>query len=491
MNHIRQKVGLILGPTLFVLFWVTGPPENLGSEAWMTAGIALWMAAWWMTEAVPIPIASLLPLFLFPVFGIASINDASSPYANPLIYLFMGGFVLALGLERCGLHKRIALSVLNKVGTKPSAIIGGFMLASAALSMWVTNTATCMMMLPIAISVVRLAEGKIGEEKLTDFAPALMLGIAYASTIGGYGTLIGTVPNALFAGFMLETYGVEIGFLEWMAVGMPIVLIGLPITFWILTRVVFKLGTHQIEGMRELIDAGLAGLGRPSRDEKAVSLIFGMVVVLWITRPLFADAIPGLSDTGIAILGAVLLFVVPGESKDGGWDYRFLMDWNMAKTIPWGILVLFGGGLSLASAIDNTGLAVWIGGMISGVSVFHVFWVMLAVVLLVVFLTELTSNTATTAAFLPVMASLSLGIGENPLLLAIPVTLAASAAFMLPVATPPNAIVFGSGYVSISQMSKAGMWLNVAFTILTSVSAYFLVQWFFGVELGQLPTWAL
>ena len=506
MNHGRQKVGLILGPALFVLFWATNPPDTLSVEAWYTAGIALWMAAWWMSEAVPIPIASLLPLVLFPIFNIASVNDASSPYANPLIYLFMGGFILALGMERCGLHKRIALSVLHRVGTKPSAIIGGFMFASAALSMWVTNTATCMMMLPIAISVVRLAEGKLAEgnvsggnlavgeldqQKLSSFGPALMLGIAYASTIGGYGTIIGTVPNALFAGFMLENYGVEIGFMDWMAVGLPIVLVGMPITFWILTRVVFKLGTQRIEGMKELIDHGLASLGRPSRDERAVSLIFGLVVLLWITRPLFASAIPGLSDTGIAIMGAVLLFVTPSEKRDGHWDYRFLMDWNMAKTIPWGILVLFGGGLSLASAIDKTGLAVWIGGIISGLSVLPVIVVILAVVVLVVFLTELTSNTATTAAFLPVMASLALGIGQNPLLLAIPVTLAASAAFMLPVATPPNAIVFGSGYVSIPQMSKAGIWLNVAFSILISAMAYFLVQWVFGVELGQLPEWAL
>ncbi len=490
MNHLRQKIGLFLGPAIFLLFWVVGPPSNLSAEAWYTAGIALWMASWWMTEAVPIPITSLLPLVLFPTFNIAPVKEAAAPYANPLIYLFMGGFILALGMEKCGLHKRIALNVLNRVGTKPSSIIAGFMIASAALSMWVTNTATCLMMLPIAISVVKLAENKLGAGKLSDFSPALMLGIAYASTIGGYGTLIGTIPNALFAGFMLETYGVEIGFVDWMAVGLPIVFVGIPLTFWVLTRFVFNLGTRQIDGMQELINEGLEGLGRASRDEKAVSLIFGFVVILWVTRPLLAGTVPGLSDTGIAILGAVLLFVIPSQNKEGVWDSGFLMDWNMAKTIPWGILVLFGGGLSLASAIDQTGLAVWIGGIISGISVLPVIVVIFAVVTLMVYLTELTSNTATTAAFLPVVASLSLGIGQNPLLLAIPVTLAASAAFMLPVATPPNAIVFGSGFVSIPQMAKAGVWLNLAFIMLISVMAYFLVQWVYGVELGLLPVWA-
>jgi sodium-dependent dicarboxylate transporter 2/3/5 len=491
MMYSRQKVGLFFGPLLFILFWLTDPPAALSGAAWHTAGVALWMASWWMSEAVPIPATSLLPIFLFPVLDIATVQKAAEPYANPLIYLFMGGFILALGMERCGLHKRIALNVLRRVGTKPASIIGGFMIAGALLSMWVTNTATTMMMLPIALSVVSLASEKLAEEHLSDFSPALMLAIAYSCTIGGLGTLIGTVPNALVAGFMQENYGVEIGFGEWMMVGVPIVLIGLPLTFLILTRFVFRLGKKKIEGMQALIETGLADLGRPSRDERSVAAIFGLVVFLWVARPLYGSFVPGLSDTGIAILGALLLFIVPGQRKGEEWESRFLMDWQTAKTIPWGILVLFGGGLSLASAIDKTGLAVWIGGMISGLSVLPVMAIIAAVVLLVVFLTELTSTTATTAAFLPVMASVALGIGQNPLLLVVPVTLAASAAFMLPVATPPNAIVYGSGHVSIPQMARTGIWLNLAFTLLLTAMSYFLVQWAFGVELGQLPVWAL
>ncbi len=490
MEHRRQLIGIFLGPVLFLFMVLMGAPEGLTSSAWSTAGVGVWMAVWWMTEAVPIPVTSLMPMVLFPVLGIATMKDAASPYSNPLIYLFLGGFILALGMERCSLHKRIALNVLKRVGTKPSSIIAGFMLSCALLSMWVTNTATTMMMLPIALSVIGLAKEKLKGAHLEAFGPALLLSIAYACTIGGLGTLIGTVPNALVAGFMQENYGLELGFGAWMAVGVPIVCVGLPVTYFILTNWVFKLGKEHIPGMEELVQNGLNSLGKPSRDEKAVGSIFGLVVALWIGRPLYGSFIPGLSDTGIALLGAMLLFVVPSSNPGKTWEKRFLMDWKTAKTIPWGILVLFGGGLSLAAAIDATGLAVWMGEIISAVDVWPVILITLVVVLLVVFLTELTSNTATTAAFLPVVASLALGIGQNPLLLAIPVTFAASAAFMLPVATPPNAIVYGSGLVSIPQMAKAGIWLNIAFTLILTVMSYFLVQWVFGVELGVLPAWA-
>ncbi|HAY35955.1 MAG: DASS family sodium-coupled anion symporter [Rhodothermales bacterium] len=488
--HKRERVGLWLGPILFVLFLIGPPAEGLSELAWYSAGIGLWMATWWMTEAVPIPVTSMLPLVLFPILGIASIRDAAMPYANPLIYLFMGGFILALGMEKCGLHRRIALNVLRRVGTRPSSIIGGFMLAGALLSMWVTNTATTMMMLPIALSIVALAKDKLTQEQMEQFGPALMLSIAYACTIGGLGTLIGTIPNALVAGFMEETYGIEIGFVQWMKVGVPLVAVGLPLTYLLLTRFVFNFGKRPIEGMKELIQKELSESGPPSRDERAVAIVFLMVVFLWLTRPLLSGLIPGLSDTGIAVLGAMLLFVVPSQRQDGPWSEHFLMDWNTAKKLPWGILVLFGGGLSLASAINSTGLAVWMGTWISGISVWPVIFIIVAITVLVIFLTELTSNTATTAAFLPVMASVAIGIGQNPLLLTIPATLAASAAFMLPVATPPNAIVYGSGLVSIPQMARTGIWLNLAFTVLLSVMVYFLVQWVFGVELGVLPSWA-
>lgn len=489
-RFLRERLGTWIGPALFVLFLIVPAPAELNPEAWLTAGIGLWMAVWWMTEAVPIPITSLLPLILFPLLDIVSIREAAEPYANPLIYLFMGGFILAIGMENTGLHKRIALSLLRKVGSRPDAIIGGFMLSGALLSMWVTNTATTMMMLPIGLSIVALAQGQLDRDAFPDLGPALMLGIAYSCTIGGLGTLIGTVPNALVAGFMQETYGVEIGFVQWMGVGVPLIVLGLPLTWWLLTRVAFDLGKERIAGMDALIQDTFSEIGTATKDEKAVFYVFGIVVLLWLTRPLLSDWLPGLSDTVIALVGAVALFLIPSSRPGSTWESRFLITWQDAKRIPWGILVLFGGGLSLAASISSTGLAAWLGSLISGVSNWPVILIILLVTLLVIFLTELTSNTATTAAFLPVMASVALGLGQNPFLLTIPATLSASAAFMLPVATPPNAIVYGSDLLTIPQMARTGIWMNLLFTVLMTGMAYFLVQWVFGVEPGILPVWA-
>ena len=489
----RERWGTWIGPAIFVLFLLIPAPQGLEPAAWTTAGIGFWMAVWWMTEAVPIPITSLLPLILFPVLDIMPIRDAAAPYANPLIYLFMGGFILAIGMEKTGLHKRIALNLLKRVGTRPDAIIGGFMISGALLSMWVTNTATTMMMLPIGLSIIALARDKGSSEEAADarseLGPALMLGIAYACTIGGLGTLIGTVPNALVAGFMEENYGIEIGFVQWMGVGVPLILVGLPLTWWLLTRRLFHLGHAPIAGLNDLIGRQMRELGVPSRDEKWVFRVFGVVVLLWMTRPLLGDWIPGLTDTGIALAGAIILFLVPAEHPGDTWESRFLVTWQDAKRLPWGILVLFGGGLSLAAAISSTGLAAWLGTLISGISTWPVLLIILSVTMLVIFLTELTSNTATTAAFLPVMASVALGIGQNPFLLTIPATLAASAAFMLPVATPPNAIVYGSNLLTIPQMARTGIWMNLLFTVLMTGMVYFLVQWVFGVEPGVLPAW--
>lgn len=490
-RFLREKLGTWVGPGLFVLSLLVPEPANLSPAAWHTAGIGLWMAVWWMSEAVPIPITSLLPLVLFPMMDITPIRETAAPYANPLIYLFMGGFMLAIGMEKTGLHKRIALSLLRRVGTRPDAIIGGFMLSGALLSMWVTNTATTMMMLPIGLSIVTLAKGQLKHEAHPSLGPALMLGIAYSCTIGGLGTLIGTVPNALVAGFMQETYGVEVGFVQWMGVGVPLIVMGLPLTWWLLTRVLFHLGRERIAGMDALIDGEFAKMGKPTRDERAVFCVFGVVVLLWMTRPLLTGWLPGLSDTVIALAGALVLFLIPSMTPGETWESRFLITWQDAKRLPWGILVLFGGGLSLAASISSTGLAAWLGALISGISNWPVILIILAVTLLVIFLTELTSNTATTAAFLPVMASVALGIGQDPFLLTIPATLAASAAFMLPVATPPNAIVYGSGLLTIPQMARTGIWMNLLFTVLMTVMVYFLVQWVFGVQPGVLPPWAI
>lgn len=455
------RLGLLLGPLVFVAMLLLPPPAGLAPEAWRVAATATLMALWWVTEAVPIPVTGLLPLALFPPLGVASMGEAAAPYADPLIFLFLGGFLVALGLERWNLHRRIALGVVGLVGVRPASLVGGFMLATAFLSMWVSNTATAVMMLPIGLSVIALLR-QDGEAAARDgFAPALLLGIAYGASIGGMATLIGTPPNALLAAFMRRTYGVEIGFAQWMAIGLPLAVLMLLGAWLILTRLAFALPRQEIAGSAALIRGEIAGLGPLATPELRVGLVFAAAALLWVLRPALEGVLPaGVNDTVIAVAAGVLLFVIPAGGT-AGRGVR-LMDWATATRLPWGVLLLFGGGLSLAAAIGRSGLAAWIGAGFAGLG--H--WPLLLVVLLVtagiVFLTELTSNTATAAAFLPLMASVAPALAADPFLLTIPVALGASCAFMLPVATPPNAIVFGSGRLTVAQMARAGFLLNLA-----------------------------
>ena len=455
------RLGLLLGPLVFAAMLLLPPPAGLAPEAWRVAATATLMALWWVTEAVPIPVTGLLPLALFPLLGVASMGETAAPYADPLIFLFLGGFLVALGLERWNLHRRIALGVVGLVGVRPASLVGGFMLATAFLSMWVSNTATAVMMLPIGLSVIALLR-QDGEAAARDgFAPALLLGIAYGASIGGMATLIGTPPNALLAAFMRRTYGVEIGFAQWMAIGLPLAVLMLLGAWLILTRLAFALPRQAIAGSAALIRGEIAGLGPLATPELRVGLVFAGAALLWVLRPALEGVLPaGVNDTVIAVAAGVLLFVIPAGGK-AGRGVR-LMDWPTATRLPWGVLLLFGGGLSLAAAIGRSGLAAWIGAGFAGLG--H--WPLLLVVLLVtagiVFLTELTSNTATAAAFLPLMASVAPALAADPFLLTIPVALGASCAFMLPVATPPNAIVFGSGRLTVAQMARAGFLLNLA-----------------------------
>lgn len=482
----RKKIGLFAGVLLFVLILLLPAPEGLSASGWRTAAVALLMAAWWITEALPIAVTALLPIVLLPVLDVVSAGSATSPYANPLIFLFMGGFVIAIAMERWDLHRRIALNIVNVVGTRPSSIIIGFIIAAAFLSMWVSNTATALMMLPIGLSVLDLIERQTsGQEKL-NFEIVLVLCIAYACNIGGMGTIIGTPPNALLVGYMSENYGIEISFLQWLAVGLPIVLVSLPIMYVVLTKWVYPIRLNELPGGKEFIKSELKELGKISNAEKKVAAVFGVTALLWITRPLLTELLPGLSDSSIAIGAAVALFVIPLDFSEG----KFVLSWSDVKRLPWGVLILFGGGLSLASAINETGLAAWIGEGVSGLQAWPILLLVAAVIMLVVFLTEMTSNTATTAAFLPILASVAVGLGENPLLFILPAALAASCAFMLPVATPPNAIVYGSGKITIPEMSKAGLWLNIIFIILLTILSFTILTWFFGVEIGTLPGWA-
>ena len=472
-----KRIGLLIGPLLFFIMLTLPIPEGLSPEAWKTAAVGVLMAVWWITEAIPIAATALIPVVLMPLLGISGIDSTLEPYAHPLIFLFMGGFIIAIAMEKWDLHRRIALNIVSFVGTRPHSIVMGFILASAFLSMWVSNTATALMMLPIALSVLNLVDREEDAADIHHFSLCLLLGVAYGCNIGGMGTLIGTPPNALLAGFMADSYGVEISFAGWLTFGLPLVAICLPVLYVVLTRLVYPLKMKELAGGKELFERTLQSLGGISGPEKKIAVVFVLTAFLWITRPLFEEWLPGISDTGIAMTAALSFFLIPVQSS----DKSFILEWNDVEKLPWGVLILFGGGLSLASAINDTGLAKWIGMSLEGLSDWPVLLLLISLVAMIVFLTEMTSNTATAAAFLPIMGSVALGLGQDPLLFALPVALAASAAFMLPVATPPNAIIYGSNRISIPEMAKAGLWLNIIFILIISLMTYLFAPYVFGI----------
>ncbi len=496
----RAWVGRFLGPVLALIayFALSAGSEELSYAGVVTISVGILMATWWITEALPLPATSLLPIALFPLLGVVSIEDATSPYANDLIFLFLGGFMLALAMQRWGLHRRIALLTILAVGTKPVRVIGGFMLATAFLSMWVSNTATTMAMLPIGLSVLALvlsgdedepemesAEGEPAEgftgKGASNFATCLMLAIAYAASIGSLATIIGTPPNVFMVGFLESNYNISIGFGQWMLVGLPLAVVFLTVAWVVLTRFVYPPEIDQIAGGRELIRDQLTEMGPASRGEKVVLTVFALTVFFWVFREPLTNIAPilgGLNDTTIAIIAAVALFAIPIDWRNG----VFALDWQTAVRLPWGLLLLFGGGLSLAHAVQETGVDQWFGSLVSGLGWVPVILLVLIVVVMVILLTEMTSNTATTAAFLPILAGAAVGLNLNVLAFVIPAALAATCAFMIPVATPPNAIVFGSGHVTIVQMVRAGVWLNIIGVILVTLTVFTLASWVFGVS---------
>ena len=513
MTRLRAKVqwaGLFLGPALALLVFLLLPGEYLDADGAVVpfeptgravlAGM-VWMAVWWLTEAVEVTTTALLPLVVFPLTGAVSIKAAAAPYAHHLIFLFMGGFIIALSMQRWGLDRRIALATLKLVGTTPARMVGGFMIATAGLSAFISNTATTAMMLPIAMSVVALlnekSDGKADESDSMGecrFGVCLMLGIAYSATLGGLCTLIGTPPNGFFRSFVEDTisepYRMEIGFDRWLMLGLPVTLIMLPLTWLLLTRWLYPIKRESIEGGAELIHSEWRKLGAMSRGEKNTLIVFLMTAMFWITRKLWAkigipmgegSAYPfaGLTDPGIAMTAALALFALPVSTA----KREFTMNWKTAKKMPWDILVLFGGGMSLAAAVDATGVAKFLGSQAGHFAGMPPFVIMLVVAVAVVLLTELTSNLATTATLLPVLAALAPGLGVHPYLLIFPATIAASCAFMMPVATPPNAIVFGSGQIQLPQMMKAGVWLNVLGVVVIMIVSWFLLEPVVGVKL--------
>lgn len=464
-----QVIGLVLGPLLLLMTLTLPAPGDMSIQAWSALGLMLLMATWWSTEAIPIPATALLPIVLIPALDLGSIRDATTPYANPIIFLFLGGFTLGLAMQRWNLHRRIALLTLRAVGDKPKRQIAGFMLATAFLSMWVSNTATSIMMLPIGLSVIAMMEQ--GDSKGSRrYATALLLAIAYSASIGGIATLIGTPPNALLAAYLVENQGIEVGFAQWMLMGVPVSLVMLGLTWWWLTRRDFGLSSQT--GSGELIREELAKLGSLQKAEKLVAAVFVLAAVGWVFRPLLsAGLMPWLSDTGIAIAAAVVLFLLPVDFR----KKVFVLDWETAEKLPWGVLLLFGGGLAMAGVISSSGLAQWIAESLSGSGALPTLMMIALVTAVIIFLTEVTSNTATAAAFLPLLGALAVSQGVPVLLFTVPAAIAASCAFMMPVATPPNAIVFSSGHMSIKDMIRVGFVLNLLGIVVVTAFSYLLI----------------
>ncbi len=468
---IRQ-VTLIAAPVLALIMLLLPAPAGLSSKGWAVAAVCLLMALWWMSEAIPLAATALLPIVLFPALDISPLQATLPAYANPLIFLFLGGFLMAQAMVKQQLSQRIAYGLLQRGAQSLSGIIASIMMTTAFLSMWVSNTATTMMMMPIGQSIILAIGARASEHEQADiakFSTALMLAIAYSATIGGMGTLIGTPPNALFAGFMSKTYGIDIEFWRWMMIGVPAVIILLPLAWLLITRYSFRFDISRHILGDQHIEREEAKLGKFSRAEGLVAIIFALAAFLWVFRSLLDGYFPALhlSDAGIAITAALLLFILPASRG----DRQRLLDWQDAAKIRWDILLLFGGGIALAGAISSSGLAAWIGGAATVLSFLPIFVFLLGIFLVIVLLGELASNTAVAAIFLPIAGASAAGLGLDPVLLVMSVALAATIGFMLPVATPPNAIVFGSGAIKVADMLKTGAILDVISILVVTILA--------------------
>lgn len=474
--------GMILGAVLFGLLMALPAPTGLDPSAWAVVAVATLMAVWWVTEAIPIPATSLLPILLLPLVDATTTRAASTPYASPVIYLLLGGFVAAMGMQQTGLHRRIALFIVARAGQHPASLMGGFMAASALLSMWISNTATTLMLVPIALTVAQTALGP--KQKGHPFTIALMIGLAWSASIGGLGTYIGTPPNLFVKAFVEEATGRDLLFIEWMAFAIPIVLVLVPLAWFLLAKLIFRFDPKTLDGAAEVVAAERAKLPPITSAEKRVALIMGTMALLWMTRQLLVEwdgltsLLPftaRLSDTHIALAGGLAMFLTP----QGGGKAGAILSWDQAVTLPWGVILLFGGGLSLAAAIQSTGLSLWLGTSMQGLAEAPLIVTLFAVVLMVIFLTELTSNTATVAALVPVMGALADVADVNALMLAAPVAMAGSCAFMLPVATGPNAVVFASGQITVPQMMKAGFYMNLMGAVVVTGLCYLLLPLIF------------
>jgi sodium-dependent dicarboxylate transporter 2/3/5 len=490
-----KKLGLVLGPALFFAVLLLPIAQDLSFGARIVLATTFWMAAWWITEAIPIYVTSLLPLVIFPSLGVTDLGGTSANYADRVVFLFLGGFLLAKAVERSGLHQRFALNILNIFGTNPKYIVAAFMMVTGFLSGWMSNTATTMLMLPIAVAVITQFNHSAGKEK---FALCLMLSIAYSASIGGMATLIGTPPNAIFASLSREILDFDVSFGQWLMIGLPISAVALVVAWLYMVNVGVSIrGLGQIAEEKDVIVKKLEELGRINRNELLVALVFAATAAAWITRGLlWKDMLPAVDDSTIAIAAAIALFLLPFKKQNGrpdgteveseeepvsasqdssDSDGRRILNWKTAIKIPWGVLLLIGGGLALANAFTSTGLDQWIAGQLTFVGGFHYLLIILVLAAVAVFASEIISNTATAALLIPISASLASSLGLDPLLIMVPVTIASSFGFVMPAGTPPNAIVFASGYVTIPKMARAGLPLDIIGILLVTALTSFLV----------------
>lgn len=491
----HQKLGLVFGPLLFILTMMFFNPETLSSEGRAVLAITLWVATWWITEAIPIPATSLMPIFLLPLTGALSSGKVTAAYGDQNIFLFMGGFLIAIAMEKWNLHKRIALTIIEFMGTGTKQIIFGFMVATGFISMWISNTAAVMMMVPIGMAItyqIGQAIKTSKEASLKDqynFDKAMLIGIGYSGTIGGLGTLIGTPPLIILAANLDKLFDYEISFASWMMFAIPIVVLMLVGTWLYLVNIAFPIKIKNIPGGKELIHEEKAKLGPASHEEKLVFAVFCFAAFMWITRSFFWGpdglifTIPNINDTMIAIFAGVLLFLLP--AKEPG---VFILDWSAAKGLPWGILLLFGGGLAIAGGFQESGLAEWIGSQLNVLDGASLIAMIIVTTLLIMVLTEFTSNTATATMILPILAALALAINVHPLALMVPAVMAANCAFMMPVGTPPNAIIFSTGRITIGNMMTAGFWVNLVAIAIIVLSVYFYLPLVFDIDLSVFPT---
>ena len=487
MKINSKYVGLISGPLSFIVILLYFHPEGLNPRANAILASTIWIAIWWVTEVIPISVTALLPIILFPLTGGLGVSETTASFGHKYVFLYLGGFIIAIAIEKWNLHKRIALNIINLIGTNIVNIILGFMIATAFMSMWISNSATAVMMLPIAMAIVTQLKDNPNtkEDENQNFGKVLMLSIAYSATIGGLSTQIGTPPNLVLAGVVSETFGYEITFSQWFKFGFPISLVLLFVSWKYLTSFAFQLKQNTFPGGRIEISNQLKALGKISYEEKLIAGVFAFTAIAWISRPfLLQFIIPEIDDTIIGLIGAVLIFLLPTKNKE-----RSLLTWKEALKLPWGILLLFGGGMALAVGFKDSGLALWIGSQMTLMDGISLLLLVLILISSVNFLTEITSNFATTAMLLPILYPMAIAIDIHPFILMISATVAASCAFMLPVATPPNAIVFASGYLRIPDMVRVGIWMNLISIIILTIFVYFLLPllWDFDPLIFVIP----